>query len=358
MGSVEERIFTEHPDLKPSIYARYIDDIFISTTSQEEVLHLIQVFKRNSSLNFTHETEENQRLPFLDVLVHRNPTSFSTEVYVKSTNLGFCLNAASECPERYRRSVINAFVKRALTHCSSWTATNLELTRVSQMLANNGYPRHLVDSTIKHRLDTFMEEQEHQGDSTPDIHLYYKNYMSSAYSKDEKALRKIIHDHVQPIDSDTKLKLIIYYKTRRTSNLVMKNNCLPPSSPLQEVSLVYQYTCTNGDCSHLTSAYIGSTTTTLSKRITSHLQDGAIRRHNISQHGFTITRQHLEENTTIIHKEPDRNRLRITEAVYIHTHKPTINIQLQPETNLPSLRRPATMVRNHSSQARPGALIG
>lgn len=35
-----------------------------------------------------------------------------TEVYVNPTNLGFCLNSASECPDKYHRSVINSFVKR------------------------------------------------------------------------------------------------------------------------------------------------------------------------------------------------------------------------------------------------------
>ena len=65
MGSLEEKIFTQHPDLKPPLYARYIDDIFINASSEEHVTQLIDIFKNNSALNFTHEIEEDQQLPFL-----------------------------------------------------------------------------------------------------------------------------------------------------------------------------------------------------------------------------------------------------------------------------------------------------
>lgn len=140
MRSIEERLFARHPQLKPQIYARYVDDIFISVDTMSHIKELITEFKNDSCLNFMHEIEQNKKLPFLDTMVHREDTSFSTEVYVKATNLGFCLNGASECSERYRHSIISAFVKRALTHTSTWAAANTELKRVSQLLANNGYP--------------------------------------------------------------------------------------------------------------------------------------------------------------------------------------------------------------------------
>ena len=120
----------------------------------------------------------------------------------------------------------------------------------------------------------------------------------------------------------------------------MKNSCLPPTNPLQEVNVVYQHTCTVGDCSHLNSKYIGVTSTTLSKRITAHLQDGAIRRHYMNEHGIILKRQHMENNTTILVKENNIRRLKMTEAVHIYSEKPTINIQQQPESSLPSQGQP------------------
>ncbi|XP_045116825.1 uncharacterized protein LOC123507729 [Portunus trituberculatus] len=339
MGTLEEKVFSLHPELKPPIYARYIDDIFINTNSEANVLQLIQTFRNHTSLNFTHKLENNKQLPFLDILVQRSTTSFTTEVYVKSTNLGFCLNAASECPEKYRRSVINSFVKQAFTHSSSWPTVHKELTRVSQMLANNGYKKEEIDEIIRRHMNYHFRADEKQ-DPQQEIHLYNKNFMTSAYSMEETALKKIIHNNVKTVDPNFQIKLIIYYKSKRTSSLVLKNNCHPPTTALQEVNVVYQYTCNHGDCSRRPSTYIGSTITTLSKRITAHLQDSAIKKHHVTNHAdINFTRKIVEENTVTLHKEPNKARLRMTEAVYIHTKTPSINIQLIHESSLPSSRR-------------------
>ena len=270
-------------------------------------------------------------------MVHRHNASFSTSVYVKSTNLGFCLNGNSDCPEKYKRSVINAFVKRALTHSSTWEATTTELKRVSQLLTNNGYPQEEIDEVIRIRMNNFMANTS-PAQETPSIKLYYKNTMSTGYKEDEKALKNIIYKNVKPTDENTRLDLVIYYKSRKTADLVMKNSCLPPVNPLQEVNVVYQHTCSVGDCSRLFSRYIGYTTTTLSKRITAHLTDGAIRRHYQQEHGIILKRHHMDNNTIILEKVNDHKRLRMTEAVYIYSGKPTINIQQQPDQSLPSKR--------------------
>ena len=162
--------------------------------------------------------------------------------------------------------------------------------------------------------------------------------MSSKYKDDEKAIKSIVEKHVKPADPNTKLNLVIYYKSRKTANLVMRNSCLPPTTWLQEVNVVYQHTCTVGDCSRLNTRYIGFTTTTLSRRITSHLQDGAIKRHYRDSHGLQLTRSHMDNNTIILEKQTNKSRLKMTEAVYIHTIKPSINIQVQPESTIPTRR--------------------
>ena len=343
MGTLEERIFSLHPELKPPIYTRYIDDVFISAKTTEDLLKLKAAFKNHSSLNFTHETEKEQKLPFLDVLVRRNTSNFSTQVYVKETNLGFCLNAASECPDRYRRSVINSFVKRAFTHCSSWESTTAELQRISQLLTNNGYKKSEIDDVIRRRMNIFMDDQKttenNKNEQEKEVRIFYKNYMSSSHKEDEKAIKRIISNNVKTTDEDAKLKLVIYYKTKSTASLVIKNNCLPAISNMQETNLIYQYSCNVGDCSRLNSRYIGSTITTLSKRITAHLQDGAIKRHHLDQHGTAPTRKHLEESTEVLQKEPDRKRIRMAEQVFIHMLKPSINIQLLPGSRLPTHRQ-------------------
>ena len=217
--------------------------------------------------------------------------------------------------------------------------TNSEFERITQLLSNNGYPRNEIDEIIKKHLDKFVAQPPPQQETHNVIKLYYKNHMSSSYKEEEKCLKKIISNNVKPTDPETTINLTIYYKTKRTSSLIMKNSCLPQTNQFQEVNLVYKYSCNIDDCSRLNSKYIGFTTTTLSKRISAHLQDGAIKRHHRTAHGNSPTRQHMEAQTEIIHRETDKRRLKMTEAVFIYTEKPKINIQLTPELTLPSSRR-------------------
>ena len=47
------------------------------------------------------------------------------------------------------------------------------------------------------------------------------------YKSDEKILKTLIHRNILPTDPNKKIKLIIYYKISKTSNLVIKNNSSP-----------------------------------------------------------------------------------------------------------------------------------
>ena len=57
-------------------------------------------------------------------------------------------------------------------------------------------------------------------------------------------------------------------------------------------------------------------------------------------HNEILTRKQLEENVIILHKETNKHRLRMTEAVFIHQEQPVINIHIAPELSLPTQRRP------------------
>ena len=117
----------------------------------------------------------------------------------------------------------------------------------------------------------------------------------------------------------------------------MKNSCLPPCKPIQEANVVYQYTCTVGDCSRLNSRYIGVTSKRLTQRLTMHLQNGAIRAHHHAEHSDQLRREHLVNNTIILDRQQHKKRRDISEAVHIHFYKPSINIQQQTLPSLPSL---------------------
>ena len=147
------------------------------------------------------------------------------------------------------------------------------------------------------------------------------------YKTDERILKQIIKTNTKCLNTEDSLKLTIYYRNKYTSNLFMRNNITKPPPTLQQTNLVYEYKCQLGDCEHQNISYIGLTTNTLSRRLTLHLSNGAPKKHTLDVHNTKITREMLENNTKIISKETDSNKLHILEAIFIQQYRPYINKQ-------------------------------
>jgi len=136
--------------------------------------------------------------------------------------------------------------------------------------------------------------------------------MSPYYKQDETRLKNIIKDYVSVKDRRDSLNLIIYYRSTKTRNLVMKNNLTPKLRALARTNLIYEYKCQIGECAHQNNksdAYIGLSTCTLSKRLTFHLQNGAIKQHGIDKHSRKPTRAEIVEMTNARYYENDTQRL-------------------------------------------------
>ncbi|XP_064115054.1 uncharacterized protein LOC135221159 [Macrobrachium nipponense] len=112
-----------------------------------------------------------------------------------------------------------AFVRRALSHCSIWQDTHQEFDRTSQVLVNNGYSNKSITKEVRKALEKWY------GSESP-----------------------------QP-------RPRIISSCRR---------------PLKQTHVVYQHTCLVCECS---GAYVGMTTMRLSKRLSCHAQEGAIKNH-------------------------------------------------------------------------------
>ena len=67
MTHVENNIFELNPNLKPTVFCRYVDDCFMVVEDIEALLVLKQTFESNWVLQLTHETGINNKINFLDV---------------------------------------------------------------------------------------------------------------------------------------------------------------------------------------------------------------------------------------------------------------------------------------------------
>ncbi|XP_076037240.1 uncharacterized protein LOC143022776 [Oratosquilla oratoria] len=312
----------------PKMYLRYVDDIFVDVDGDEQLENLKRALEENSCLRFTIEKSVENKIPFLDVWVDGSDGTFTTDVYRKPSDSGRCLNGMSECPSKYKKSVVRAYVARAFKICSSWSLLHQELNRIKQILTNNGFPLKDIDNEIKTKMDLVNTTALDESSKFNNINLYYQNTMSSGYKKDEKVLKEIIKKNCTPTKEGDKLNLIIYYRNPRTSSLIMKNNLAAQKDKLKQSNVVYKYTCNfNKDGALCTDEYIGYTTQTLSQRLTYHMQNGAIKSHMTKSHKNNISREHLNTNTIIIARNGNTTKLKCMEAVMIRNYMPLINIQ-------------------------------
>ena len=127
-----------------------------------------------------------------------------------------------------------------------------------------------------------------------------------------------------------RIQLIIYYQSSKTRNLIMRNNITPKVRDMAKTNLIYQFDCNEGECAHLTTrnkSYTGLTTCTLSRRLSLHLQNGAIKKHFEENHNRNITRKEIVSCTKARYYVRDTRRLEILESLIIRFEDPALNRQ-------------------------------
>ena len=141
MEHVESKVSNPFdPTSAPILYLRYVEDILLVLSKIQTLRSLKENFEANSVLKFTCEVEAKNGLPFQDCTVMKTSHRLPTDIHVKETNTGECLNYYSFAPRRYKTGVIKTMLNRAYNMCSNWGMMHKEITRLKQMFINNKYP--------------------------------------------------------------------------------------------------------------------------------------------------------------------------------------------------------------------------
>ena len=326
MCHIENKIFSEHPELKPIIYVRYVDDCFLLLENMEQLERIKQKFEAESVLKFTYEKEKSKSLSFLDCLVNRSNNKFTTSVFVKSTNLGDCLNFNSICPGKYKTGMIKTFLHRGFAICSDWATFHREIQRIKQILTNNNFPMELIDKTVREFINSKLETTPPKPVKNK-IDLFYESQMNSNYKQEERQLSNIISKYVKPANDDQEINLRIFYKNKKLKNLIIRNKVNNDRGVQKRHHVVYKYSCNQAGCNS-SQTYVGYTTCTIDERFRMHAQTGSIKRHLREKHEIErVAKNDIIECTTILASCSSRGRLRMTEAILIKDLKPTLNSQ-------------------------------
>ena len=295
----------EATDYKPICWFRYVDDTFVVWSHGEEKLKNFLHFlnSQNPRIQFTMETEKNNQIAFLDVLVEKQPNGkLSHKVYRKPTHTDRYLNKASNHHPGQKRGVIKTLANRATRICEPKYLEE-ELKHLETALENNGYAPQEIKRALRPRA---MNKPKNTEESIPKVRAFLP-YIKNVTDRIGKLLER--HD-VKPIYKPTKT---IGQSLRSAKDL--RNPLTNPG--------VYRIPCSCG------AVYIGTTKRSINTRLTEHKRNcrhghtdkSAVAEHTLTQDEHTI----LFEKTQVLDKTPNYYTRMYREAIEIQKHPENFN---------------------------------
>ena len=124
MAGLERKLFANNK-LNPSLWLRFLDDIFCIWTDREEKLN--EFFE---NLNEFHPTIKFNKINFLDVTISKNNNKLSTDLYTKETDRHQYLHAKSCHRSCIKRAIPYGQTVRIKRVCSDENVLNERLTQL------------------------------------------------------------------------------------------------------------------------------------------------------------------------------------------------------------------------------------
>ena len=317
---------------KPIFYRRYIDDTFLLFRNQSHVNKFLEYLNsKHPNIKFTHETENNGTLNFLDITISRQNNTFSCSIYRKPTFTGLDTSFFSFCTIRFKFAAIQTLIHRAYNICSTYHSINTEFEFLKNFFKNNGYQTTLVENFINRFLYKVRTPKTPIFD-VPKKVMYFKIPFFGHQS--EKMKTELVNT-LSKIYPFVDFRLILVNPLKISSFFRFKDR-LPKSI---SASLVYEYSCALGSASV---SYIGCTKRHLFQRVAEHAGCSARSGNPLSQPLYSSIRNHCNKCTCsisidkfkILGSTSNDFDLKILESLFIHKKRPQLNDQ---QSSLPLL---------------------
>jgi hypothetical protein len=322
-----EKLFLEKcpASFKPILYKRYMDDTFVLFKNKDQsskFLNYINEFHPN--IKFTIENEENNCLPFLDILVERNPQfpKFITSIYRKKTFTGLSLNFYSFCDTKFKKNACSTLLHRAYKICSNYNLFNEEVEFLRKHFKGNNYPTNTFDKIVYKYLDKIYKPSETISTVPKQIKYFSFPYIGSLSKNMTKELNIMLRKHLPSVEfkfvyiNPLKIGSLFKYKDILNSNL--------------RSSVIYKFNCPI--CK--VGTYIGSTKRLLKVRIDEHRGVSPRTGENLKVKSNSSIRDHTNkchvninyENFEILKQCQNYQDLLINESLMIKQDSPSINM--------------------------------
>ena len=320
-------ILEEQLNLKPLVYARYIDDIFMgpypkNTTDFEAIL---QVFNSiNDSIKFTAEVpKDDQPLNFLDISVSIDDQRVRYSWFTKNCHSNIILKPDSWLPKHVKTNFIANSVKQVAKKCSDPEEKSVALNKLNNRLRSNGY-KNVNFQKILSRKGNSREEKEQ---------VFFKT--SFINDKFNRKINKILQQYNFPVkvvsEPNKKLNQVlgpIHKKTKHDHCLPC--SYLPDKYTCNDRYLVYMFTCNRCKMN-----YIGETCRPFFQRFDEHKRSlkardnkSALAEHLIKDHP-DIDSDLQNFQLCVLAKLRTPVETRIKEAQFIDRLRPKLNRKLE-----------------------------
>ena len=323
----ERKWIEECPDnIKPLKYRRYVDDIFIQCRDREHHQQFLDYMNsKHENISFTDETETNNSMSFLDVLVTRQDGALTTSLYRKATFSGVFTNFYSFISIQFKASLISTLLYRCFQLTSSNELFHKEVERLRGILAKNTYPLEFIDQCIT----SFLNKQyKTKTPVTMTVEPKTVTVMLPFLGKVSLEIRNRVRKYISKYVQNCCKIQVIFRSQRRLKRLFSFKDRLPTS--LQSY-VIYRYTCRT--CN---SSYIGKTDRHQNVRWCEHLKITPLtRRPSMSKSNTTAVHEHISATNhqgdlsdfEVIGRDNLRNDffLKVKESLLIKRHKPKLN---------------------------------
>ena len=320
VGYLEGKI---HRSKFPLLYHRFVDDTFAIFEDNSGALRFFEDLNRlHPNLQFTMESENENKLPFMDVEVKKTSEELRRTVYRKPTFTGLYTPWDSFCPRLQKINLIRCLTHRAIKICSP-TELETELDKLQTIFQNNGYPDMVIKETMRsvkynRKMDLNIESMVRVDRAV--LRLPWMGLASIGFKREVEMATKAAYYTVKPI---------VVFTTRHAFGGISKD--VLPMTSLS--SVIYQYQCC---CEQ---QYIGKTTQRLTERIKQHVPNKLLKsKSNSKEKSDSAITKHVKSNTTclpatqeelltrfqVMAKARNHAHLDVMEAVFIRNHAPKL----------------------------------
>ena len=305
----------------PALYLRYVDDIFAIFRQGIDInVFLEKINNSHPNIRFTVE-EASETLPFLDVEIKLNESSYDSWVWRKKTHTGVLLNFSALAPLKWKSGLVLCLLHRCWDICSNMNYFQLEVDKLKTMFIGNGYSSKFFDSAFETFWKSKNTEKMNSSENN-DINVKIP-FIGPASIKFGKSLSSIFKETFG-------LRLVPVFESHKVkSHFNLK--CRTPLPLCSNVVYKFQCLCDTNN------SYIGVTSRPFCIRVDEHLNltkrssseaDSAINKHLDScQKCFEGTRTNQFQQFQILRHCTSPYTAKIQEALMIKRHNPKLNIQ-------------------------------